>query len=69
MFRDVSMAEAGHVVQPRVSVGRAPRVWACPGLMPWGPFRWQVTLESRVLNPEPPVAALNTVIWVKLRFP
>ena len=26
-------------------------------------------MESRVLNPQPPVALLNTVIWVKLMAP
>lgn len=53
MFPDVSLAEAGHVAQPRVRVGGALRVCAPPGLMPWGPFRWQVTTTCHpTWNPE-----------------
>lgn len=41
------------VAQPRVRVGGAPRVWTRPGLMPWGPFRWQVTATCHpTWNPE-----------------
>ena len=74
MFRDVSLAEAGRGPAQgqgwRGSKGvDTPRPDALGAIQVAGGSNLPPYMESRVLNPEPPVAALNTVIWVKLGFP